>query len=143
MGVDLVQAQIKIAGGATLADIGLGDQAAVGRPNGYAIQCRVTTEDPSQNFQARHDMTLYITLILILIRPTFVRCQLQIGTVVAMFKLSLMGYNPGTSYVHDILQVKEERFWSWHQPKRQGVLLLCAAFRFLTRLQAALQLWGC
>ncbi len=52
MGVDLVQAQIKIAGGATLADIGLGDQAAVGRPNGYAIQCRVTTEDPSQNFQA-------------------------------------------------------------------------------------------
>ena len=51
MGVDLVQAQIKIAGGATLADIGLGDQAAVGRPNGYAIQCRVTTEDPSQNFQ--------------------------------------------------------------------------------------------
>ena len=53
MGVDLVQAQIKIAGGATLADIGLGGQAAVGQPNGYAIQCRVTTEDPSQNFQAR------------------------------------------------------------------------------------------
>ena len=51
--MDLVQAQIKIAGGATLSEIGLGDQAAVGRPNGYAIQCRVTTEDPSQNFQVR------------------------------------------------------------------------------------------
>ena len=51
MGVDLVQAQIKIAGGASLADIGLGDQAAVGSPNGYSIQCRVTTEDPTQNFQ--------------------------------------------------------------------------------------------
>ncbi len=51
MGVDLVQAQIKIAGGARLADIGLGDQAAVGAPNGYSIQCRVTTEDPTQNFQ--------------------------------------------------------------------------------------------
>ena len=51
MGVDLVQAQIKIAGGASLADIGLGDQAAVGVPNGYSIQCRVTTEDPTQNFQ--------------------------------------------------------------------------------------------
>lgn len=51
MGVDLVQAQIKIAGGARLSDIGLGTQEAVGQPLGYSIQCRITTEDPTQNFQ--------------------------------------------------------------------------------------------
>ena len=33
-GVDLVQSQIKIAGGATLAELGLGDQAAVPPPSG-------------------------------------------------------------------------------------------------------------
>ena len=51
MGVDLVQAQIRIAGGARLSDIGLGSQKAVGAPLGYSIQCRITTEDPTQNFQ--------------------------------------------------------------------------------------------
>ncbi|EFN52428.1 hypothetical protein CHLNCDRAFT_138936 [Chlorella variabilis] len=50
-GVDLVQSQIKIAGGATLAELGLGDQAAVPPPSGFAIQCRVTSEDPERNFQ--------------------------------------------------------------------------------------------
>lgn len=50
-GVDIVQAQIKIAGGASLADLGLGSQAEVPPPKGYAIQCRVTSEDPEQNFQ--------------------------------------------------------------------------------------------
>lgn len=50
-GVDLVQSQIRIAGGASLADLGLGSQADVARPNGYAIQVRVTSEDPELNFQ--------------------------------------------------------------------------------------------
>lgn len=50
-GVDIVQAQIKIAGGASLADLGLGTQADVPTPKGFAIQCRVTSEDPEQNFQ--------------------------------------------------------------------------------------------
>ena len=50
-GVDLVQAQIRIAGGATLESLGLGTQADVPPPNGYAIQCRVTSEDPERNFQ--------------------------------------------------------------------------------------------
>jgi len=49
-GVDLVQAQLLVASGATLAAIGLPGQEAV-RVRGYAIQCRVTSEDPAQNFQ--------------------------------------------------------------------------------------------
>ncbi|PSC70059.1 pyruvate carboxylase [Micractinium conductrix] len=50
-GIDLVASQIKIAGGASLEDLGLGTQEAVPKPNGYAIQCRVTSEDPERNFQ--------------------------------------------------------------------------------------------
>lgn len=50
-GVDLVQSQILIAGGASLADLGLSSQAAVPPAYGYAIQCRVTSEDPERNFQ--------------------------------------------------------------------------------------------
>ncbi len=47
--IDLVQAQIRIAGGETLADLGLAqDKVSV---RGTAIQCRVTTEDPAQGFQ--------------------------------------------------------------------------------------------
>ncbi|MEG0755213.1 MAG: pyruvate carboxylase [Oscillospiraceae bacterium] len=50
-GVDLVRAQILIAEGHPLSHpaIGLCSQADA-RLNGYAIQCRVTTEDPSNNF---------------------------------------------------------------------------------------------
>ncbi|MDH3205450.1 MAG: pyruvate carboxylase [Gemmatimonadota bacterium] len=48
MGVDLVQAQIKVAEGSSLADIGIPDE--IPEPNGYAIQCRVTTEDPENDF---------------------------------------------------------------------------------------------
>jgi pyruvate carboxylase len=48
MGVDLVQAQIRVAEGETLAEIGLPD--TMPEPNGFAIQCRVTTEDPEQDF---------------------------------------------------------------------------------------------
>jgi pyruvate carboxylase len=48
-GVDLVQAQIRIAGGESLVDIGLTqDQIEL---RGAAIQCRVTTEDPTKGFQ--------------------------------------------------------------------------------------------
>ena len=42
-GVDLVQAQIRLAQGATLKDLGL-DGAGIGRPRGYAIQARVNME---------------------------------------------------------------------------------------------------
>jgi pyruvate carboxylase len=50
-GYDIVKSQILIAQGAALSDpeIGLGDQAAV-RTQGFALQCRVTTEDPSNGF---------------------------------------------------------------------------------------------
>ncbi len=42
-GIDLVQTQIRLAQGATLAELGL-DGTAVGRPRGYAIQTRVNME---------------------------------------------------------------------------------------------------
>ena len=51
--MDLVQSQIRIAGGATLAQIGLASQDDV-TVRGFAIQCRVTSEDPSQNFRPDH-----------------------------------------------------------------------------------------
>lgn len=38
-------------GGATLESLGLKDQEAVGMPLGYSLQCRITCEDPAQNFQ--------------------------------------------------------------------------------------------
>jgi len=50
-GVDLVQCQIKIAGGASLADLGFASQADVPPVQGFAIQCRVTCEDPGENFK--------------------------------------------------------------------------------------------
>lgn len=50
-GVDIVESQIKIAGGASLAQLGLGSQAQVPPVNGFAIQCRITSEDPEANFQ--------------------------------------------------------------------------------------------
>jgi len=50
-GVDIVQSQILVAGGATLADLGFATQADVPPLNGFAIQCRVTSEDPEANFQ--------------------------------------------------------------------------------------------
>lgn len=51
-GVDLVRCQLLVAQGGRLDDpeIGLGSQAAV-RTQGYAIQCRITTEDPRNNFR--------------------------------------------------------------------------------------------
>ena len=50
-GIDLVRAQILIAEGCSLShpSIGMEKQENL-RMNGYAIQCRVTTEDPSNNF---------------------------------------------------------------------------------------------
>ena len=48
-GIDLVQTQIRIAGGATLAELGLAQESITVR--GFAIQCRLTTEDPLRNFQ--------------------------------------------------------------------------------------------
>ncbi|MFD1883848.1 pyruvate carboxylase [Paracoccus pacificus] len=49
-GIDIVQAQIRIAEGETLAAAtGAPDQDAI-KLSGHAIQCRVTTEDPQNNF---------------------------------------------------------------------------------------------
>lgn len=50
-GIDLIQSQILIAQGYSLDsdEIGIKSQDVI-KPRGYAIQCRVTTEDPSNNF---------------------------------------------------------------------------------------------
>ncbi|MTI43474.1 pyruvate carboxylase [Roseibium hamelinense] len=50
-GIDIVQAQIHIADGARIGspECGVPQQDAI-RLNGNALQCRITTEDPEQNF---------------------------------------------------------------------------------------------
>ena len=48
-GIDLVQSQILIAGGATLDDIGIKSQDDI-KVQGFAMQCRITTEDPQMSF---------------------------------------------------------------------------------------------
>lgn len=50
-GIDIVQAQLRIEQGYELSDpiLGLGDQDAI-KPLGYAIQCRITAEDPQNDF---------------------------------------------------------------------------------------------
>ena len=50
-GIDIVQSQILIAEGFKLdsEEVGIYSQEDI-KPRGYAIQCRVTTEDPSNNF---------------------------------------------------------------------------------------------
>jgi pyruvate carboxylase len=47
--IDLVQSQMRIASGETLSDLGL-TQDTIQR-HGFAIQCRITTEDPAANFR--------------------------------------------------------------------------------------------
>src|SRR6188508_2433086 len=47
--VDLVQSQMRIASGENLADLGLSQDSIVLR--GAALQCRITTEDPANNFR--------------------------------------------------------------------------------------------
>ena len=50
-GVDIVQSQIMIASGKTLKDLGLTQESIPEPTNVFAMQCRVTTEDPSQDFR--------------------------------------------------------------------------------------------
>ena len=40
-GIDIVEAQFRIAAGASLHELGIGDQKAVGAPRGFAVQARV------------------------------------------------------------------------------------------------------
>ena len=47
--VDLVQSQMRIAAGESLADLGLTQEAIT--MHGFALQCRITTEDPAANFR--------------------------------------------------------------------------------------------
>jgi pyruvate carboxylase len=54
-GIDIVKAQILVAQGQPLSDpeIGLGSQADI-QTTGFAVQCRVTTEDPANAFMPDH-----------------------------------------------------------------------------------------
>src|SRR5690606_30567464 len=47
--VDLVQAQMRLAAGASLAELGLEQESIT--MHGAALQCRITTEDPTQDFR--------------------------------------------------------------------------------------------
>ena len=47
-GIDLVQAQMRIASGASFEEVGLVQDQIQAR--GIAVQCRVTTENPERNF---------------------------------------------------------------------------------------------
>ncbi|GAA0937434.1 pyruvate carboxylase [Actinocorallia libanotica] len=48
-GIDLVQSQLRIAGGQTLEDLGISQENVT--VSGFAVQCRITTEDPAQDFR--------------------------------------------------------------------------------------------
>jgi len=50
-GIDIVKAQIRLAAGARIGEIdsGVPEQAQI-HLNGHALQCRITTQDPEQNF---------------------------------------------------------------------------------------------
>ena len=48
-GIDLVAAQLRVAGGVALADLGLRQESISVR--GVAVQCRITTEDPADDFR--------------------------------------------------------------------------------------------
>ena len=50
-GVDLVKTQILIAQGYALTDSRLGLAQETIKPHGFAIQCRITTEDPANDFK--------------------------------------------------------------------------------------------
>ncbi|HQY32642.1 MAG TPA: pyruvate carboxylase [Actinotalea sp.] len=47
--IDLVSSQMRIAAGETLASLGIRQETV--RVNGFALQCRITTEDPANGFR--------------------------------------------------------------------------------------------
>jgi len=47
--IDLVQSQMRIAAGESLKDLGLSQESIT--MHGFAMQCRITTEDPAANFR--------------------------------------------------------------------------------------------
>ena len=59
-GVDIVKSQILIAQGLPLTDeaIGLTSQDAI-ETNGFALQCRITTEDPTNNFMPDYGRVMH------------------------------------------------------------------------------------
>ena len=46
-GIDLVQAQIRIAGGATLAEIGIGNQVGAAQPSDHSMAWSLQHQNPN------------------------------------------------------------------------------------------------
>jgi pyruvate carboxylase len=59
-GVDVVKSQIMVAQGMELSheDLGLGDQKTI-KTTGFAMQCRITTEDPANNFMPDYGRVMH------------------------------------------------------------------------------------
>ena len=59
-GVDIVKSQILVAQGLPLSDdaIGLTSQDSI-KTNGFALQCRITTEDPTNNFMPDYGRVMH------------------------------------------------------------------------------------
>lgn len=55
-GIDLVQSQLRIAGGETLKDLKLAQESIT--VHGLAMQCRITTENPAKDFAPDHGKLL-------------------------------------------------------------------------------------
>ncbi|KAK5970282.1 Precursor of carboxylase pyruvate carboxylase, partial [Trichostrongylus colubriformis] len=51
-GIDIVHSQVRLAEGASLAELGLTQDLV--KMSGAAIQCRITSEDPAENFRPLH-----------------------------------------------------------------------------------------
>ncbi len=62
-GIDLVRCQIQVAQGLNLhgTEINLPAQAEIPL-SGYALQCRITTEDPANQFRARLRQASHVSL---------------------------------------------------------------------------------
>ena len=77
-GIDIVRCQIQIAQGLDLhgPEIGLPPQEAIPL-YGYALQCRITTEDPANQFRARLRQALHLSLARGLRHPARWRLGLQ------------------------------------------------------------------
>jgi acetyl/propionyl-CoA carboxylase alpha subunit len=85
LGIDLVQAQLRIAAGASLAELGL-QQADVPAPRGYAIELRINAEELSADGEVRPT------------QGTVTRYDLPQGPFVRVDGAGFVGYAPSPGY---------------------------------------------
>jgi acetyl/propionyl-CoA carboxylase alpha subunit len=85
LGLDLVQAQLRIAAGASLAELGL-QQAEVPAPRGYAIELRINAEELSADGEVRPT------------QGTITRYDMPQGPFVRIDGAGFVGYAPSPGY---------------------------------------------